>query len=544
MPVAGLTAYGAAKLVTPSPLLRVWAAATYALLPVVTGAIAGGRLGTAVACALLPLLLRALAGTMLRREELQSLRPAWIAGLTLAVVCAFEPVTWFLVAPLVIAFGVVAGVRRRRRAPGSALVILGVPFVLLLPWSWQLVDHPATFLLGVGLPEVPSSYASALDVLLLHPGGPGLPPIWFGAGLVLAGLVGLMRGYRQKVAWLGWLLALVGLASGVVISRLAGHLVTGSGSQPGWPGMATALIGIGLLLATLVATAGARDRLAAMSFGWRQPVVVVIAALAALTPVVAGATWVVRGADGPLGRGSAEVLPAFISGQAHVQTAGGRTDDVAARSLILHRTANGSVRYALLRGEAPTLGDADLAPDPAQVASFDSAVADLAAGDGASATEALARLGVRYVLVPGADETALARTLDGAGGLNRVGSTAATATWKVVAPAGRLSMVYFRPEVWRPLDFTGLGHPVEVSASHSYRLAVLTESASRHWRASVDGKALEATDYHGQQAFVLPEKGGQLVVSRDPAVRTGWMLFGGAALLTVIILAMPAGRRS
>lgn len=544
VPIAGMTAYGAAKLITPSTLLRVWAAATYALLPVATGAIAGGRLGSAIACALLPLLLRALAGAMLRREELQSLRPAWIAGLTLAVVCAFEPVTWFLIAPLAIVFGVVGAVRRRRRAPGSALVILGVPFILLLPWSWQLIDHPATFLLGVGLPEAGAAHASPLEILLLRPGGPGMPPIWVGAGLLAAGLIGLLRDQRRHVAWLGWSLAFVGLAGGFVISRLTGHLVAGSGSQGGWPGMATALIGVGLLLATLVATTGARTRLATMNFSWRQPIVVVVAAFAALTPVVAGASWVVRGADDPLGRSSAEVLPAFISGQAHVQATGGRTDDMAARSLVLQRAANGSIRYALLRGEAPTLGVADLAPDTAQVAAFDSAVADLAAGDGASATEALAHLGVRYVLVPGADETALARTLDGAGGLNRVGSTAATATWKVVAPSGRLSMVYFRPEVWRPLDFTGLGQPVAVTPSPSYRLAVLTEAASRHWRATVDGKALEATDYHGQQAFVLPEKGGQLVVSREPAVRTGWMLFGAVGLLTVIILAMPAGRRS
>ena len=49
VPLAGFTALLAARRLLESPWVRVWAAATYALLPATTGAIAGGRLGTAVA---------------------------------------------------------------------------------------------------------------------------------------------------------------------------------------------------------------------------------------------------------------------------------------------------------------------------------------------------------------------------------------------------------------------------------------------------------------------------------------------------------------
>ena len=49
VPLAGLTAYLATRwLVTATPA-RVLLAASYALLPVATGAVAAGRLGTAVA---------------------------------------------------------------------------------------------------------------------------------------------------------------------------------------------------------------------------------------------------------------------------------------------------------------------------------------------------------------------------------------------------------------------------------------------------------------------------------------------------------------
>ena len=55
VPIAGLTAYIAARPSVATKRLRVWLAATYALLPVASGSIASGRLGTAVAFAVLPL---------------------------------------------------------------------------------------------------------------------------------------------------------------------------------------------------------------------------------------------------------------------------------------------------------------------------------------------------------------------------------------------------------------------------------------------------------------------------------------------------------
>ena len=61
VPLAGLTAYLATRGLLRTPVARAWVAVTYATLPAATGAISGGRLGTAVAMVLLPWLVRSCA---------------------------------------------------------------------------------------------------------------------------------------------------------------------------------------------------------------------------------------------------------------------------------------------------------------------------------------------------------------------------------------------------------------------------------------------------------------------------------------------------
>ena len=56
VPLAGITAYLATRRLVTATAARVWLAAAYALLPVATGAVAAGRLGTAFAFAILPLI--------------------------------------------------------------------------------------------------------------------------------------------------------------------------------------------------------------------------------------------------------------------------------------------------------------------------------------------------------------------------------------------------------------------------------------------------------------------------------------------------------
>ena len=67
-----------------SVALRVWAAVAYALLPAVLGAVAAGRLGTAVVAVLLPLAGAGRRPRLRRRAAAGSGRAGWAAGLVLA----------------------------------------------------------------------------------------------------------------------------------------------------------------------------------------------------------------------------------------------------------------------------------------------------------------------------------------------------------------------------------------------------------------------------------------------------------------------------
>ncbi len=74
VPLAGLTAYLALRRVTSSPVLRIWGATTYALLPAVPGAVASGRIGTATLAVLLPLAAVAALRARPRRRRRASAR--------------------------------------------------------------------------------------------------------------------------------------------------------------------------------------------------------------------------------------------------------------------------------------------------------------------------------------------------------------------------------------------------------------------------------------------------------------------------------------
>ncbi|NED18980.1 family 2 glycosyl transferase, partial [Streptomyces sp. SID9913] len=97
VPLAGFTAYFASRPLVESRLLRAWAAVAYAFLPAATGALAGGRIGTAVLAVLLPLIARAgvaAAGLTAPGDTRGSWRATWAYALLLTLATAFTPIVW------------------------------------------------------------------------------------------------------------------------------------------------------------------------------------------------------------------------------------------------------------------------------------------------------------------------------------------------------------------------------------------------------------------------------------------------------------------
>ena len=307
VPLTALSAFTAARGLTAAVRPRIWVAIVYALLPSVTGAIAGGRIDVVVVAIVLPQLMRACAAALRADADERVWRRAAGAGLLLAVATAFAPLIWVVaVAALLLAVAFIAldsgrsGLFRRLVA---AVVIVVVPPLVLIPWTWQVITHPELLLAGSGLPEFFTAHGAptGLSLALLHAGGPAQPPLWIGVPIVLGALLGLTRRSRLVAAWTGAALLVGGVAVALAITRGVG-VTEGLPASRHWPGVVLLVAGAGALLAVLVAVTGARPALREQSFGWRQPaaIVLVVAAIAATVTLVGG--WAVRGAGRPSDR--------------------------------------------------------------------------------------------------------------------------------------------------------------------------------------------------------------------------------------------------
>jgi hypothetical protein len=542
VPLAGAVAYLAAGRITQHRVLRGWAAATWALLPAGTGAIAGGRLDAAAVQVALPALLVA-AVRVLREDPAQAgWRRAWGLGLGIGLTAAFAPTLWPLAAVVLVAGALAALFAGSPRRAGAALVAAVVPGLLLLPWSWQALTRPDWFVQGPGrlfaVDAVP-----AWHLPLLQPGGPATPVVWATAGLLLAALGGLLRRSRQPLALGAWGLVFTGLVGAVVLSR-----------RGAWPGVPLQLAGSGMLLAALVGANGVRTRLARSSFGWRQLTAAAVALAAAVVPVLAGATWLIRGADGPLDRGVQPVLPAFA--RAELATSPGL------RVLVLRPQSTGPVGYALTGAAGDRLGATGTPPAPGQLRALDAVVADLLSPRGSDAAEALATRAVRYVALParpGSD--ALAASLDMQSGLTRRAS-GDVLLWRIVAPTARLTVLppvtaeaalrgdrgptreLLRTAPAVPLPSGREGARVTLPAGPAGRLLVLAEASDPGWRATLDGRPLaRRTAWGWAEGFVLPAQGGRLVLVHDGSGRRGALAAQALAVVLVLVLAAPAARR-
>ncbi|MDX2682308.1 glycosyltransferase family 2 protein [Streptomyces soliscabiei] len=525
VPLAGVTAYFASRPLVESRLLRAWAAVVYAFLPAATGALAGGRVGTAVLAVLLPLIARAgvaASGLTHASGARGSWRATWAYALLLTITTAFTPIIWPVA--LVLGLAVLAVRRRDITAYGPRfLAQLGTPLLILAPWSLSLL--PFGFFTQAGLDYGPST-ATALDLLGASPGGPGTVDGLMLIGIVLAALAALLRSERHFGVWAAWAVALVGLVLAVLSNSST------------WAGPATLVYGLALLAAAVIGADGARTRVAEQSFGWRQPVAVLIAFASAAGPLLVAAGWMIGGADGPLERRDPVQVPAFVAEEA------GNRDQ--ARTLVLDSASTAHVGYMLVRGSGARLGDAELAAADGENKQLDKAVANLVAGSGADQADELGKFAVGYVLVHKGAPREVTRVLDATPGLKRLSQQDGSALWRVNQEVSRAAIVAdsgkgaATPVAAGPVDI----HTTVPDGSGS-RVLRLADAAADGWTATLDGKALTRTTVDGwAQGFELPDSGGKLDVAYDdPFTHTAWLWAQGFLALVLVVLALPGRRR-
>ncbi|SNT62053.1 Glycosyltransferase, GT2 family [Actinomadura meyerae] len=554
VPLAGLTAYRASRLlITEAPLtgrrarstgrrvpvaaVRAWFAAAYALLPAATGAIAGGRLGTAVVLVLLPLIglfaarvygvprgEAARFGAATRRKRAG--RAAWTVALLLTVAMAFVPLVWLLA----VVAAVMVYALLDRPGPGQGrrhlAIALGVPPLLTLPWTVGLLLHPSRFLTEAGLHRR-FEPATAADLLALDPGGPGTPARWALAGLLAAAVLALPLRSRRGRVLAGWLLAVFGLLLAVLISAVT--VTKGADAGPAWPGVVLLFAGAGVLLAATAAVQRATEVLAGKDVIYRTgAAVVVLAALSA--PVLSGALWVVAGAGGPLGKVDPDTVPVFL------RAPGGP------RTLVLHREPTGRVSYTVLRDERPRLGEAEVPVSGEAHERLDGLVAGLAVGREGDDGPALTRMGVQYILVPHPKKDPVTKVLDASPELTRLSRTETFAVWRLQSDSAR--MMLLQGSTVTPLPAGRVNARVRIPPGTGKRTLLLAEAGDGGWRATLNGQEIrERHTVDGwAQGYDIPPSGGEFKLTRSDTMRHTWVVIQGIAVLAVIVLALPGAQ--
>lgn len=539
VPLAGLTAYLLAREVLGFRPARLWMAGAYALMPMATGAVAQGRLGTALVHALLPVL-GLLLVRLVSMPPKSSRRAAWGLALTLTVATAFVPLVWLLCLVtgvlVALAFGHLG-----RRVYVSVGIGLGVPLLLLMPWTLELLLHPSLWLLEAGLhrPELSDPGATPVELLMLSPGGPGTPPYWVTAGFIAAALCSLLLLRNRMIVATGWSLALFGLLIAILTSRVVIEPYFGGPPAQVWPGVALAFVATAVLLTAATAARAFGDMIG--GGGLKRYFALGVATLALATPITAAGLWMWEGVDGPLTANATPAVPGAL-----VSVSG---DGTRPRALIVTPADDGAFDYVVARGREPRLGEERLIPEPETRAVMDRAVAELAAGQGDQLV-ALLDHGIQYVLYPrpelgGPADATMVDILDGTPGLGRQSLSHHYGLWRIAEPTGALRVVEEDGVTAEALTVDGSADDLttRVEEGHTGRRLALAETADDGWEASLDGVELTSVETeNGTQAWTLPVNGGELRIRHTDLVHRAWVLTQGVLLLIVSVLAAPGVR--
>ncbi|HET7385265.1 MAG TPA: glycosyltransferase family 2 protein [Nocardioidaceae bacterium] len=415
VPLCALGAHRALRAMTGSGPLSLWGALAYGVLPVVTGAVQQGRLGTVAGAIVLPWLVRSALGLAPDRPVERRWRAVWRTSLWLALLVAFVPLAWAIAAALAllaVAAGLV-GDRARWSSPsvwGAALVPVVVALVLLVPWTATTWTHRGltslVFEAGLPAPEL----ADALTRWDVVVGRPGLgAPGWLSIGIMLAAVVALVRHDTRPAVLRAWLVVVVGLAVVVVLAPATFHPAGDPTGQPVWLGFPLLLVQASGIAAAALAGTGARRRLSGISFGWRQPLGVLVVAAAALSPLAGLGWWVATGSADPLTSTRATQVPTYMSDAA--------ATDPGKGILVVRGSRSTRFEYVLLHGAGRRLGEDSVRPTASDERSLTRLVTDLTTGPQPEDVRSLAAHGVAFVYAPAPADVVLVGNMDSASGV-------------------------------------------------------------------------------------------------------------------------------
>lgn len=547
VPLSAVGAYVVARRWVDSLATRAWMALSYALLPVLTGTVSSGHLGTTVAVIALPWLVR-VAVPMALPERTQGWRAVFATGLVLALIVAFAPLAWPMAAVVALAvLGMIAvSARRRAELMLRPVVAVSLPALVLLPWSWHLLTTPALFLTEAG--RVDRATPSVAEHAWALPWGrlaaAGDAPWWLSLGLVLAALVALLRTDRRPKVVAAWWVVGLGL---VTTALLAGVLVTIPGTTDQafvWVGLPVVVSQAAAIVAAGFAADGVGRVIQSGSFGWRQPLAAVTVVIALVGPFLGLGWWVGTAPEGSLTRAQAVPLPAYmidamkadaqqrilvISATAHRQSG---TDEVAY-----------SDTYTVYADDGYRLGDDSITATPTDAVT--DLVKDLVSEAAPDDVSRLADLGIAYVVLPAPYDTDQVAQLDGLPGLSRASTNSRQlAGWQVDLPTGLVRVQNADTSVRSSAAGATVlasqdGHADARLEPGPDRVLRVSTDAADGFIATLDGARLDPVVVAAGAGFSVGTDGGSISV--DPGGHRGWWVLGqGLVIMVLLVLAAPA----
>ncbi len=506
--------------------LTVGASLLYAISPVAISAINSGRLSTVIVLILFPIFINASQGIF----DIEQFSWRRIFGLSLlgSVLAAFSPI-FFAIGLVFSGFVIYRDYAASERGINVELfnqrlyrriTLLITPFLIGAPWSFELLIQPKRFFIDSGFLLAGGGPNLAL---MGNPGGPGSLPIFIISPLTLVLGISLFSTTKARfVAELGF----ISLLAAILLSTVK---LTGNGTSiatPIYTGSLLALTTIAAISASVIMLDKLRERLITTNINFRHisaGTLLIVTALYTITSI----SWVVSsGANSPLQTGKGVVLPAFLAIESDAKT------------MVIRPSTTGeevSLNYYIARGGDATLAQPDMAPaDREQISS---AVQEIADGSGLTASTTFAVHGIKYLFLKSPIDENIARVIDGLGGFSRASSTNAGIVWKISSNTGEIL-------------FTNLSGKTSVIPTGTLGITVnepgeltVTENFSRGWRAMQDGSRLERKrSVDGLPVFIVNEP-GLVTMLYDGTSRRALVSFQIIVIVTVMVLALPAGRR-
>jgi hypothetical protein len=402
------------------------------------------------------------------------------------------------------------------------LALLIAPFLINAPYSFEALLHPMRFL---SEPGIALSGGGPNLSIIGNPGGAGAIPWWIVSPIILILLISLFSSSKaRKVSEVGFVI----LLAGTVLSSLSISVHGNSSSVKIWVGTFIACATLASGICAVIILDKLRDVLRSTHVHHRHYLAALLLVVTAIYGTGAIFWTIGNGADSTVRSDKTTVIPAFLEIENSTKTL-----------VIREVKANGEneLQFAISRGGELYLGDPDVSPNTNP--DIDTAVRELIDGSGLSTSELLSHYGIKYIFVKNPAREEIIRAIDGLGGFTRTSATSAGIIWKVSGATGRL--IYTDSNGKRQnLDSGEIG--VRTSLPGPGTLT-LTENYSRSWKVLKDGQYLERNKNENDLPTFTALSSGEFSLIHDGTIRRGWLSLQLIFLVTVIVLALPAGRR-